>query len=386
MIATQQVPQFNQAFTQPEYSLFKVVFFPDRIYHQEYLCAAPRSTRYRYNITEVHNKLDITALKGEIFLDGQFLCNFLRIEYRATRLTEKARTKNRTIQNEIMAWIKLLPENAADNAEAVVKMRYDHAINAYQVEIWETLEVPLNTNHDYTVLDLMGRDGPITRVRQFGPALRTIQNLKQIALAFRENDQDLPAGHRINENDVAWDNNYESSHQEPRTDAPGSDQNTIADGNYLIDYQKGWFLQASEVPPVRYVNPMMDDTNPDRDPNNIIEMRWLLQRQIGSSVVFFHEVTVPPGKTEGTHQHMGTEELYYIVEGEGTAYMGEGDDPNNAQYPLVQREVMGLGQRDFRELPLRPGCVIYTKSGGMHGIHNTGAAPLKFVAFLYHTV
>ena len=103
-------------------------------------------------------------------------------------------------------------------------------------------------------------------------------------------------------------------------------------------------------------------------------------------MVFFHEVTIPIGKTEGTHQHFGSEELYYIVEGEGTAYMGDGDDPNNDKYPLVQRDVFGLGPRNFRQLPLKPGCVIYTKSGGMHGIHNTGTTPLKFVAFLYHTV
>jgi len=28
--------------------------------------------------------------------------------------------------------------------------------------------------------------------------------------------------------------------------------------------------------------------------------------------------------------------------------------------------------------------MIFTKSGGMHGIRNNGTAPLKFVAFLYH--
>lgn len=386
MTTTSQVPQFNQAFTQPEYSLFKVVFFPDRVFHQEYLSAAPRSTRYRYNIMEVHNKLDITALKGEIFLDGQFLCNFLRIEYRATRLAEAARIKDRALQNEIRAWIKLMPENPQDVAEAIVKLHHEPAINAYQVEIWETLEAPLNSNHDYTVLDLMGHEGPITRVKQFVPALHAIGSLKQLELAFRENDLDLPAGHAIDANDVVWDNNYSSSHQEARTTTPSSDQNTVSDENYLIDYQKGWFLQADEVPPVYYANPLMNDGNPDRSPSNVIAMRWLLQRQIGSSVVFFHEVTVPPGTTEGTHQHMGSEELYYVVEGEGTAYMGEGDDPNNAKYPLVQRDVFGLGVHDFRELPIKPGCVIYTKSGGMHGVHNTGTTPLKFVAFLYHTV
>jgi mannose-6-phosphate isomerase-like protein (cupin superfamily) len=161
-------------------------------------------------------------------------------------------------------------------------------------------------------------------------------------------------------------------------------QNTISDDNYLIDFQRGWFFQASDVAPVRYLNALMDLDNPDRAPDNIVEMRWLLQRQLGSSIVFFHEVTLPPGKTEGTHQHIGSEECYYIVQGEGTAYMRDGDDPQNEQYPLVQHEVYGLGMRQFRQLPVKPGNVIYTKSGGMHGIRNTGTTPLKFVAFLYH--
>jgi oxalate decarboxylase/phosphoglucose isomerase-like protein (cupin superfamily) len=34
---------------------------------------------------------------------------------------------------------------------------------------------------------------------------------------------------------------------------------------------------------------------------------------------------------------------------------------------------------------VKPGSVIFTKSGGMHGIRNTGNADLKFVAFLYHS-
>jgi oxalate decarboxylase/phosphoglucose isomerase-like protein (cupin superfamily) len=38
-----------------------------------------------------------------------------------------------------------------------------------------------------------------------------------------------------------------------------------------------------------------------------------------------------------------------------------------------------------RELQVQPGSVIYTKSGGVHGIRNPGTEPLKFVAFLYQT-
>ena len=74
------------------------------------------------------------------------------------------------------------------------------------------------------------------------------------------------------------------------------------------------------------------------------------------------------------------------MEGEGVAYMGDGDDPATEIYPLVQREIYGLGAHACRELPVKPGSVIYTKSGGIHGIRNNSAdKPLRFVAFLYHT-
>ena len=43
-----------------------------------------------------------------------------------------------------------------------------------------------------------------------------------------------------------------------------------------------------------------------------------------------------PGTIEGTHRHIGTEELYYIVEGAGIAYLGENDDPSLAHLPTVE--------------------------------------------------
>ncbi len=37
-------------------------------------------------------------------------------------------------------------------------------------------------------------------------------------------------------------------------------------------------------------------------------------------------------------------------------------------------------------MPVKPGSVIFTKSGGIHGIRNPSPdKPLRFVAFLYHT-
>ncbi|HEX8598253.1 MAG TPA: cupin domain-containing protein [Chloroflexia bacterium] len=375
-------PRFGDIFTSPENSVFKVVFFPDRIYHAAYLSAS-RSSRYRYNVREVRSKLDTTILKGEVYMDGKFLCNFMRIEYRAGRLVELAREEQRRVQDEVLAWVKVIPADQQNTAEATVRLHYSPWIDAHQVEIWETLEPPPSTHHDFEVLDQMGWQGPITRVMEFGPALRDIKALKQIQLAFRESDRDLPAGYLIN--DPQWDNNYMASHQEPRTQEPSSPQNTIEDNNYQINFQRGWYFQAEDITPVRYVNAMMDPDNPDRRDDNVIEMRWLVQRDLGSSVVFFHEVTIPPGEVEGTHRHIGSEELYYIVQGEGLAYLGVNDDPTTASFPTVQREIYGLGMHDCKEVPVKPGSVIYTKSGGIHGIRNPGTEPLKFVAFLYHS-
>lgn len=376
-------PKFKDIFTTPENSIFKVVFFPDRIYHAQYLNAT-RSPRYRYNVQEARSKLDITALKGEVYLDGNFYSNFLRVEYRAGRLVEKARERSRFLRDELYAFLRLLPDNPQKQAEGLVKLHYCPWIDAYQVELWETLEAPANGSHDFQVLDLMGKDGSITRMREFNPALRELKQLRRMELAFRENDRDLPFGYLIA--DPEWDNNFIGSHQEPRTQQPSSPENTISDQNYAINFQRGWYRHLDDYQPVRYRNAMMiAEDNPDAKDDNIIEMKWLFQREFGSSVVFFHHVTVPPGKVEGNHQHIGSEELYYITEGEGIAYLREGDDPATESFPTVEREVFGLGRKNFKELPVKPGSMIFTKSGGMHGIRNPGDKPLKFVAFLYHS-
>src|SRR5436853_2283815 len=86
--------QFDELFTRAENSVFKVVFYPDRIYHAPYLNAT-RSERYRYNVREVRSQVDITVLKGEVYLDGQFLTNFLRVEYRASLLVKQVLESNR---------------------------------------------------------------------------------------------------------------------------------------------------------------------------------------------------------------------------------------------------------------------------------------------------
>ncbi len=376
--------RFDALFEKPENSIFRVVFYPDRIYHAQYLNAT-RSPRYRYNVTEVRSTVDIAVLKGEVFLDGTFLTNFLRIEYRASRLVELARERNRHVAGDVLAWVKLMPRGWTQHPEAELRLEYCRWIDAYQVEVWRTLEVPRGARaHDLSVLDQMGRRGAITRVRAFDAALEDLKALKNLELAFREAPREWPSGRAVTRPE--WDNNYLRTHEAPNVERPSASENTVLDRNYFVDFQRGWFLHADDVKPVRYLNAMMDADNPDVAAGNVIEMRWLLQRELGGSLVFFHEVTIPPGKVEGTHQHIGTEELYYVVEGEGIAYLGEEDDPALGRMKTVERHVYGVGEKPCKELPVRKGSVLFTKSGGIHGIRNAHASqPLKFVAFLYHT-
>jgi mannose-6-phosphate isomerase-like protein (cupin superfamily) len=373
--------RFDQINSTVENSIFHVVFFPDRIYHAQYLNAT-RSERYRYNVREVRGQADISVLKAEVYMDGERYSNVLRIEYRASRLVEKARNKNRFLQDELLAYINLLPTQSP-SVDGMVKLSYCPWIDAYQVELWETLEAPETKQHDARVLDMMGFQGSITSLPAMRPVLAKLPELKRLELAFRENDRDLPFGFTIN--NPEWDNNYERKIQVANSSTPSSPGNTINTFNYLIDFQRGWYIQSSDIAPVRYVNAMMNDADKDRNSENIIEMRWLLQREFGSNLVFFHEVLIPPGKVEGTHQHIGSEELYYIIEGNGIAYMGENDDPATRDFPTVERSIFGFDQpKRCKELPVRPGSIIFTKSGGIHGIRNPGSAPLRFVAFLYH--
>jgi hypothetical protein len=292
-------PQFNQKYTDPANDIFKVVFYPDRIYHAAYFNAT-RSARYRYNVFEVRNAFDITVLKAEVYLDGIFLSNVLRVEYRGARLTEVSREKDRFLREQILMNIRLLdPKIPDDQAEqgpaASLYLHFDKWINAYQTEIWESVSAPPRKYHDFKVLDQIGRMGSITSVFAFKDLIRDVGSLRRVELSFRENDIDLPFGYQIN--DPQWDNNYTRNHQAPVSPVPSdNDKNTIPDNSYLIDFQRGHFFEnVDTIPPVRYLNGMMEPSNPEANDKNIIEMRWVLQREFASSVVFFKKFNIKPG-------------------------------------------------------------------------------------------
>lgn len=373
---------FSEIAERPENNIFKVVFFPDRIYHEQYLNATV-SPRYRYNVHEVRNKHDITVLKGELFLDGRFYTNFIRVEYRGSRLVETARQQERFLRDQVICWMRLLPDNNPA-VEGQFKLHYCQWIDAFQAELWQTLEPPANSFHDIKVLAQMGKNSPITRITSMTPVLAKVRELINLEIAFRENDIDIPFGYKIN--NPSWDNNYMRSIEAPIVDEPSSTQNTVRFDNYFLTFQRGWYLQAKDTKAVLYRNAMMEPQNPDFMPNNVLGMRWIIQNELGGNLIYFHQVEIDPGVVEGTHQHIGSEELYYIVSGEGTAYMAESDDPATAHYPTVTREIYGIGPKLCKALPVRSGSIIYTKSGGIHGIANLGNTneKLVFVAFGYH--
>lgn len=375
--------RFDACVDEPQNQISKVAFFPDRIFHAQHLNAG-RSARYRYKIHDVRGKADISLLHGEVYLDGVRLCNVLRIEYRGARLAEAARERGHLLGPKVIAWVAL--SSVGISAEARLVLHHSPWIGAYQVECWETLEPPHGKRHDYQILDQMGHRGPITCVPHFAHALAGLKASGHVDLAFREDDVLWPDGVAVGEEEVAWDNGFQRSIQVPRSQEPGSGENTLLLRSYGIDLRRGWFIrQVHDIQPVRYRNAMMQSGDAEARLTNIIEIRWILQQEFGGTIVFFHEVTIPPGAVEGTHQHAGSEELYYFVEGNGLAYMGEGDDPALTEAPLVDRSILGLGSWRCREIEVRPGSVIYTKSGGMHGVRNPYDMPLRFVAFLYHT-
>jgi mannose-6-phosphate isomerase-like protein (cupin superfamily) len=387
--------RFQDIFSNPSASVFQVVFFPDRIYHDQYLNAT-RSERYRYNVQEVRTKAEITILKGEVYKDSVLYTNFLRVEYRSARLVEAMRVKGRLGGSAVRARIRLwLDDEKRDLSQAqflndddpVIRLYYCPWVDAYQVELWNTLDPGEGDYHDIEVLTQMGRNAAITKVPKLSAKMADMKRIREVDLEFLEDNITDTSGYSLPEAEVAKDNFYFRNLQVPNTNNPSDDNNTVKKGTYTLNFLRGFFIpDATAIKPVRYRNAMMLNDNPDAKPDNILEMRWLLQDEFSSSMVFFHEVAIPPGVVEGTHQHIGSEELYFVYEGEGLAYMGATDHPDLVDYPEEQRHIFGLDPKPVRALPVKKGSVIFTKSGGIHGIKNTSdTATLRFVAFLYQS-
>ena len=237
---------------------------PTAIYHAPYLNAT-RSPRYRYNVQEVRNQLDIVVLKGEVYLDGEFLSNFLRIEYRASRLVEQAREQGRgSCATNARLGMRTQPttrpvDTGGSNSSSSTIARGWTPIRS---KIWETLEPPPGKTHDYSVLDLMGRNDSITRVRQFAPALRDIRALKATCERGlpRERSRTCPSAGRSTSRE--WDNNYlrriRSPH--PGTEFASSTQSRTRTTSSTS--AAAGSCRPKTFAPVRYRNAMMNDEQP----------------------------------------------------------------------------------------------------------------------------
>jgi mannose-6-phosphate isomerase-like protein (cupin superfamily) len=76
----------------------------------------------------------------------------------------------------------------------------------------------------------------------------------------------------------------------------------------------------------------------------------------GGSRYSLAEIIIPPGKSSALHYHKDSEEVYYILRGEGR---------------------MRINQREFS---LQPGQACLIKSGEKHQIWNRGESDLEFIA------
>ena len=130
-------------------------------------------------------------------------------------------------------------------------------------------------------------------------------------------------------------------------------------------------VEVPEIAPVRYLNAMMDSAgNPDAQPDNIIDMRRIFQREFGGSMIFFHHITNTAGTCRGQPSAYRIGRAVLHRRGGGHRLSPRGTTPRRTRrtrteriYPIESRLTMGLGYYDYRRLPVRPGSVIFTKSG-----------------------
>ena len=83
-----------------------------------------------------------------------------------------------------------------------------------------------------------------------------------------------------------------------------------------------------------------------------------LQKGEMAGVLAASRITLEPGASVGEHPHPNTEELYLVLEGEGTGFL------------------------DGEAFDVGPGDAWICKAGHTHGLKNGSAGPLAFFAII----
>lgn len=90
----------------------------------------------------------------------------------------------------------------------------------------------------------------------------------------------------------------------------------------------------------------------------ILKQPIIKDGQLGEHCRMFSEVTLHPGCEIGYHEHYGETETYYLTKGSGIY------KDNESEYPV------------------EAGDVTFCRSGGGHGLKNTGDQDLVFTALI----
>lgn len=86
--------------------------------------------------------------------------------------------------------------------------------------------------------------------------------------------------------------------------------------------------------------------------------RLLEGDQLGGVCTYAAQISLEPGCSIGYHQHSGDSEMYFLTEGDA------------------------LYTENGTEYQVKKGDVLYCADGSFHGIENTGAEMLRFVAVI----
>jgi mannose-6-phosphate isomerase-like protein (cupin superfamily) len=82
---------------------------------------------------------------------------------------------------------------------------------------------------------------------------------------------------------------------------------------------------------------------------------------LGSNSRMYSKIIMKPGDLIGYHQHVGEQEIFYFLSGEG------------------------MVKDNQTESKIGPGDVVITPDGSFHSIENTGLKDLEFMALILST-